>query len=80
MAKLDQIELEPKELEEGHNIMAGPMEITSEEEWGSERLYQLLVQKCEGPALAIVRNQNTQGKARGLIAWYLTLQDAEGQV
>ena len=40
----------------------------------------MLVQKCEGPALAIVRKQNTQGKARGLIAWYRTLREAEGQV
>ena len=28
----------------------------------------------------MVRNQNTHGKARGLIAWYWTLRDAEGQV
>ena len=41
---------------------------------------QLLVHNCEGPALTIVRNQNTHGKARGLVAWYRTLRDAEGQV
>ena len=56
------------------------MELTTEEEWCSEELYQLLVHKCEGPALANVRNRNTHGKARGLIAWYRTLRDAEGQV
>ena len=28
----------------------------------------------------MVRNQNTHGKARSLIAWYRTLRDAEGQV
>ena len=39
-----------------------------------------MAQKCEGPALAIVRNLNTHGKARGLVAWYRTLRDAEGQV
>ena len=60
-------------------MMAGSTELTTDE-WCNEQLYQLLVQKCEGPALAIVRNQNTQGKARGLIAWYRTLRDAEGQV
>ena len=40
----------------------------------------MLVQKCEGNALALVRKLNTQGKARGLIAWYRTLRNAEGQV
>ena len=40
----------------------------------------MLVQKCEGNALALVRKLNTQGKARGLIAWYRTLREAEGQV
>ena len=39
-----------------------------------------MVQKCEGQALDITRNQNTKGKARGLIAWYRTLREAEGQV
>ena len=52
----------------------------TEEEWCSEQLYQLLVQKCEGGALAIVRNLNTHGKARGLVSWYRTLREAEGQV
>ena len=61
-------------------MRAGAKELNTEEEWCSEQLYQLLVQKCEGPALAKVRNQNTQGKARGLIAWYRTLRHAEGQV
>ena len=55
-------------------------ELTTEEEWCSAQLYQLLVQKCEGAALAIVRNLNTKGKARGMIAWYRTLREAEGQV
>ena len=54
--------------------------LTTDEEWCGEQLYQLLVQKCEGKALAIIRNQNTLGKARGLIAWYRTLREAEGQV
>ena len=80
MAKLDQSELEPQEPEEGHRLMAGPKELTTEEEWCTDQLYQILVQPCEGRALAIVRNQITQGKARGLIAWYRTFQEAEGQV
>ena len=41
---------------------------------------KMLVQKTEGPALAIIRNFNTYGKARGLSAWYRTMRDAEGQV
>ena len=61
-------------------MKAGPKELTTEEEWCSEQLYQLLVQKCEGPALEIVRNQNTHGKARGLVAWYRTLRNTERQV
>ena len=61
-------------------MKVGATELTTEEEWCGEELYHMLVQKCEGPALDIVRNQNTQGKARGLIAWYRTLRDAEGQV
>ena len=80
MVKLDQSELEPQEPEEGHKMKAGPKELTTEEVWCSEQLYQLLVQKTEGPALAIVRNLNTHGKARGLSAWYRTMRDAEGQV
>ena len=40
----------------------------------------MLVQMCEGNALALVWKLNTQGKARGLIAWYRTLRDAEGQI
>ena len=61
-------------------MKVGLSELTIEEEWCAEELFQLLVQKCEGPALAIARNQNTHGKARGPIAWYRTLRDAEGQV
>ncbi len=73
-------EVEPQEPDPGHRMRAGLVELTTEEEWCGEELYQFLVQKCEGPALAVVRNQNTLGKARGLIAWYRTLRDAEGQV
>ena len=80
MAKLDASEVEPLEPELGRNMVVGPEEITTEEEWCSEQLYQLMVQKCEGPALDIIRNQNTNGKARGLIAWYRTLREADGQV
>ena len=65
MKKLDNSELEPQEPEDGLKMRAGSEELTTDEEWCSEQLYQLLVQKCEGPALAIVRNQNTHGKARG---------------
>ncbi len=61
-------------------MKVGVTELTTEEEWCGEELYQLLVQKCDGPALAIVRNQNTLGKARGLIAWFRIVRDAEGQV
>lgn len=61
-------------------MRAGSEELTTDEEWCSEQLYQLLAQKCEGPALAIVRNLNTHGKARGLVARYRTLRDAEGQM
>ena len=78
--KFDVSEFEPKEPEAGHRMMVGAVELTTEEEWCGEELYQLLVQKCDGPALAIVRNQNTLGKARGLIAWFRMLRDAEGQV
>ncbi len=80
LGTLDQSEEEPQEPEEGHNMVVGTKELTKDEEWCGEQLYQLLVQKCEGPALAIVRSQNTHGKARGLVAWYRTLRDAEGQV
>ena len=80
MIKLGKSEMDLKEPEEGHTMMAGSSELTIEEEWCSEQLYQLLVQKCEGKAFAIVRNQNTLGKARSLVAWYRTLREAEGQV
>ena len=60
--------------------MAGASELTTDGEWCSEQLWQLLVQKCEGPALDIIRNQNTKGKARGFIAWYRSLREAERQV
>ena len=80
MTKLDASEVEPTEPEVGRNMVVGPAEITMEEGWCSEQLYQLMVQKCEGPALDIIRNQNTKGKARGLVAWYRTLREAEGQV
>jgi len=78
--KLDRSENEPQEPEEGHRMKVGATELTTIEEWCGEELYHMLVQKCEGSAFAIVRNQNTQGKARGLIAWYRTLRDAEGQI
>ncbi len=60
-------------------MKVGPEELTTEE-WCSEQPYHLLVQKTEGPALAIVRNLNTHDTARGLSAWYLTMREAEGQV
>ncbi len=78
--KLDRSENEPQEPEVGQRMKVGATELTSEEEWCGEELYHMLVQKCEGSALAIVRKQNTQGRARGLIAWYRTLRDAEGQI
>ena len=62
MSKLDQSELEPKEPEEGQNMTARPKELTTEEEWCSEQLYQLLVQKCEAPSLAIVRRTRREGR------------------
>ena len=80
LVKLDYSETELVESAEGRNLFARTAELTSEEEWCSEQLYQLIVQKCEGPALDIIRNQNTKGKARGLIAWYRTLREAEGQI
>ena len=80
MVKLDYSDIEPTEPADGMTLMAGASELTTEEEWCSEQLYQLLVQKCGGPALDIIRNQNAKGKARGLIAWYRTLREAEGQV
>ena len=80
IVKLDYCESEPIEPRDGLAMTAGTSEITAEEEWCSEQLYQLLVQKCEGPALDIIRNQNTKGKARGLVAWYRTLREAEGQI
>ena len=78
--KLDKSEMEPEEPEEGAKMNIGSEEITTDEEWCSEQLYQMLVQKTEVPALAIIRNLNTHGKARGLSAWYRTMRDAEGQV
>ena len=60
--------------------MAGPSELTTDEEWCAEQVFQLMVQKFDGSALAIVRNQNTHGKVGGLVAWYRTLREAEGQV
>ena len=80
IVKLDYCKSEPTEPVDGVTMMAGTSELTTEEEWCSEQLYQLLVQKCEGPALDIIRNQNTKGKARGFVAWYRTLREAEGQV
>ena len=62
MTKLDKSDLEPQEPGEGQKIMAGPEELTTDGEWCSEQLYMLPVQKCDGPALAIVRNLNTHGK------------------
>ena len=60
-------------------MKVGPDELTTDK-WCSEKLYQMLVQKTECPAPAIVRNLNTHGKARGLSAWYRTMREAEGQV
>ncbi len=80
MIKLDYSETEPVESSDGMTITVGDSEITLEEEWCSDQLYNLLVQKCEGPALDVIMNQNLKGKARGLIAWFRTLREAEGQV
>ena len=78
IGKLDKCESEPTEPEMGSAMTAGLSELTLDEEWCSEQLYQLMVQKFDGSALAIVRNQNTRGKVRGLVAWYRTLREAEG--
>ena len=80
IGKLDKCEAEPTEPEVGSAMTAGSTELTLDEEWCSEQLYQLMVQKFDGSALAIVRNQNTRGKVRGLVAWYRTLREAEGQM
>ena len=80
ISKLDKCESEPTEPEMGSAMTAGLSELTLDEEWCSEQLYQLMVQKFDGSALAIVRNQNTRGKVRGLVAWYRTLREAEGQM
>ena len=45
-------------------MKAGPEEdLATDEEWCGEQLYQLLVQMCEGPTVAIVRNLNAHGKS-----------------
>ena len=62
---LDKSTSEPEEPEPEGKMKIGPDEITTEEEWCSEQLYAVLVQKTEGAALVMVRNQNTHGKARG---------------
>ena len=80
IVKLDYCASEPTEPADGVTMTAGTSELTTEEEWCSEQLYHPLVQKCEVPALDIIRNQNTKGKARGLVPWYRTLREAEGQV
>ncbi len=80
LRNLNRCAVEPEEPASGDRMMVGGEALTAEEEWCSDELYHMLVQKCEGNALALVRKQNTQGKARGLIAWYRTLWNAEGQV
>ncbi len=61
MIKLDYSETEPVESADGMTIKVGESEITLEEEWCSDQLYNLLVQKCEGPALDIIMNQHFKG-------------------
>ena len=63
--ELDGVIEEPEVPEDGGKIKIGSEEITTDEEWCSEQLYQLLFQKTEGAYLAMVRNLTTQGKARG---------------
>ena len=46
--ELDGIKSEPKEPEVVGRVKIGPDEITTEEEWCSEQLYQLLAQNTEG--------------------------------
>ena len=45
-----------RRFQDGGKMKIGSDEITTEEEWCSEPLYQLLVQKTEGAALSMVRN------------------------
>ena len=61
IVKLDYSETEPTESEDGLHLMGGTAELTTDEEWCGEQLYLLLVQKCEGPALDIIRNLSTMG-------------------
>lgn len=67
--KLDGVKDEPEVLEDGGKMKIGSVDITTEEEWCSEQLYQLLVQKTEGAALSMVRNLSSQGQARSVVAW-----------
>ena len=61
-------------------VKIGQKEMTTEVEWCSEQLYKLCVQNTQGAALAMVRNLNSQGKARGELAWHRVMREAEGQV
>ena len=78
--KLDKSTPEPEEPEPEGKVKIGTDEHTTEEQWCSEQLYARLDQKTEGAALAMVRNQNTHGKSRGVLAWYRVMRESEGQV
>ena len=78
--KLDANTEEPESPQSDEKMKIGLEEATEEEEWCSEQLYALLVQKMEGAALAMIRNQGTHGRVRGVRAWYRIMREAEGQL
>ena len=78
--KLDASTEEPEPPQPDEKMKIGHEEATEEEEWCIEQLYALLVQKMEGAALAMIRNQGTHGRVRGVRAWRRIMREAEGQL
>ena len=76
--KLEKLETEPEEpTVEGARVRVGNEELTTEEEWFSEQLWAMLVQKATGPAHTMIVSLDNSPKSRGVRAWYKLMREAK---
>ena len=77
--RVERLETEPEEpIEERAWVRLGRVELNADEDFCSEQLWALLVQKTSGPAKTMIVGLDNSPRTRGIRAWYKLMRDAKG--
>ena len=80
LKKIEKLTEEPEEPAEGTAMTIGGVELTPNQQWCSDELYNVRVRKTEHGPNMFVRNLETLTISRGARAWYRIVREAEGQI